>query len=169
MNTAANRSSDLEAILDGLCDSKIDGSVSWIWDGGFYTVLGEPKLADAYSLQSIRGAVLWLRDAALQQFPDSDFARKIGGPISKNRSLKIKDILADLYASEINASISWNSRRRFNAVLANPKVAETRSITTIRDAVLWLRDAACQHLPDSEFAQKHGGFGGPPPTSSSAS
>jgi hypothetical protein len=34
-----------------------------------------------------------------------------------------------------------------------PEVAEARSITTIRDAVLWLRDAACQHLPDAEFAK----------------
>jgi hypothetical protein len=153
MNTASNRSPDLEAILDGLCDSKIDGSISWIWDGRFYAVLGDPKLADAYSLPTIRSAVLWLRDAARQQFPNSDFAQKAGGPISKNRSLKIEDLLADLYASEINATISWNSRRRFRAVLGNRKVAEARSMTTVRDAVLWLRDAACQHLPDSEFAK----------------
>jgi len=76
MNTSANRSPDIEAILDGLCDSKIAASISWIWDGGFYTDLGEPKVADAYSLPTIRGAVLWLRDAARQQFPNSDFAQK---------------------------------------------------------------------------------------------
>jgi hypothetical protein len=65
--------------------------------------------------------------------------------------------LSDLYDSEINAAISWNSLRRFQAVLGNPQLAKTRrSLLTFRDAVLWLRDAACQHLPDSSFAQKYG-------------
>jgi hypothetical protein len=43
-------------------------------------------------------------------------------------------------------------------VLGNPKIAEASSLPTIRDAVLWLRDAACKHLPDSDFAQEYGGF-----------
>jgi hypothetical protein len=43
-------------------------------------------------------------------------------------------------------------------VLGNPKIADASSLPTIRDAVLWLRDAACKHLPDSDFTRKYGGF-----------
>jgi hypothetical protein len=43
-------------------------------------------------------------------------------------------------------------------VLGNPTIDEASSLPTIRDAVLWLRDAACKHLPNSDFAQKYGGF-----------
>jgi hypothetical protein len=74
------------------------------------------------------------------------------------QGLDIEAILDDLYASEINASISWVWDGGFHAVLGNPKIDEASSLPTIRDAVLWLRDAACKHLPDSDFAQKHGGF-----------
>ena len=63
----------------------------------------------------------------------------------------------DLYASEINASISWVWDGGFHAVLGNPKIAR-RLLPTIGDAVLWLRYAACKHLPDGDFAQKYGGF-----------
>jgi hypothetical protein len=36
-------------------------------------------------------------------------------------------------------------------------LAEEWSIPTVSDVVLWLRDQACQHFPDSEFAQRYGG------------
>jgi hypothetical protein len=78
--------------------------------------------------------------------------------ISDRQDLDIEVILNDLYANEINASISWVWDGGFYAVLGNPKIAEASSLQTIRDAVLWLRDAACQHFPDSDFAQKYGGF-----------
>ncbi len=63
----------------------------------------------------------------------------------------LEAILDDLYASEINASISC-------ATLGNPKLAEQWALPTIRDAVLCFRDVACKHLPDSDFARKYGGF-----------
>jgi hypothetical protein len=78
--------------------------------------------------------------------------------ITSRQDLDIEAILDDLYASEINASISWVWDGGFHAVLGNPKIADASSLPTIRDAVLWLRDAACKHLPDSDFAQKYGGF-----------
>ena len=34
-----------ETILDQLCESHIAGSISWVWDGGFYATIGEPKRA----------------------------------------------------------------------------------------------------------------------------
>ena len=43
-------------------------------------------------------------------------------------------------------------------MLGNPKIAEASSLPTIRDAVLWLWEAACEHLSESDFAQKYGGF-----------
>jgi hypothetical protein len=38
-----NTVSDLEEILGSLYASEINASISWIWDGGFYTTLGERK------------------------------------------------------------------------------------------------------------------------------
>jgi hypothetical protein len=74
------------------------------------------------------------------------------------QTLDIETILNDLYDSEINASISWIWDGGFHATLGNPKLAEQWALPTIRDAVLWLRDAACKHLPDSDFARKYRGF-----------
>ena len=74
-------------------------------------------------------------------------------------AVNIETILSDLCASEINASISWVWDGGFYAVLGNPKLAEQKKgFSTVRDAVLWLRDVACSHFPDSEFAHKYGGF-----------
>jgi hypothetical protein len=42
--------------------------------------------------------------------------------------------------------------------LGNPQQAEGWAFPTIGEAVAWLRDQACAHYPDSEFAQKYGGF-----------
>jgi hypothetical protein len=39
-----------------------------------------------------------------------------------------------------------------NGFDANGKVA------TMAEAAVWLRDHACQHYPDSEFARKYCGF-----------
>jgi hypothetical protein len=78
--------------------------------------------------------------------------------IPDRQDFDIEAILDDLYASEINASISWVWDGGLHAVLGNPKIADASSLPSIRDAVLWLRDAACEHLPDSDFAQKYGGF-----------
>ena len=86
-----------------------------------------------------------------------------GEPMSINMSapdrkdLDIEAILSDLYASEINASISWIWDGGFQATLGAPPVEEY-ALPTIRNAVLWLRDKACERFPDSEFARKYGGF-----------
>jgi hypothetical protein len=80
MSTPDRNSPDLEAILNDLYASEINASISWIWDGGFHAVLGNPKVAERkMALPTIRDAVLWLRDAACKYLPDSDFARKYGG------------------------------------------------------------------------------------------
>jgi hypothetical protein len=73
-------------------------------------------------------------------------------------SLDIEAILNDLHASEISGEISWVWDSGFRVAVGAPAVAEEWSLPTIRDAVLWLRDQACQHYPDSEFARKYGGF-----------
>jgi hypothetical protein len=75
------------------------------------------------------------------------------------KDLDIEAILNDLYASEVNASISWIWDGGFHAILGNPRLAEQKlGLPTIRDAVLWLRDKACEHFPDGDFARKYGGF-----------
>jgi hypothetical protein len=68
-----------DAILDDLYASRISGSISCIWDGGFYATLGAPKQADDWAFPSSGEAVAWLTDQACMHYPDSDFARKYGG------------------------------------------------------------------------------------------
>jgi len=79
MTAPDRKGPDVEAILNDLYASEVNASISWVWDGGFYAVLGNPKLAEQFALPTIRDAVLWLRDAACKHLPDSDFARKYGG------------------------------------------------------------------------------------------
>jgi hypothetical protein len=79
MTTQDRQDLDIEAILNDLYANEINASISWVWDGGFYAVLGNPKIADASSLPTIRDAVLWLRNAACKHLANSDFARKYGG------------------------------------------------------------------------------------------
>jgi hypothetical protein len=76
----------------------------------------------------------------------------------RHGGLDIEAILNDLYASEINASISWIWDGGFHVILGDPQQAERRAIPTIGEAVAWLRDQACTHYPDSEFVRKYGGF-----------
>ena len=49
-------------------------------------------------------------------------------------------ILNDLYASEINASISWIWDGGFYATLGNPQQAEGWAFPTVGEVVAWLRD-----------------------------
>jgi disulfide oxidoreductase YuzD len=72
-------SADREPLLDDLCASSIAGSISWIWDGGFYATLGEPKLAEKWSAASAREVLDWLRDQAIFRYPGSAFAGRYAG------------------------------------------------------------------------------------------
>ena len=67
-------------------------------------------------------------------------------------------ILDDLYASEINTSISWLWDGGIDLKLGdalNGYKAEGKA-STFAEAAAWLRDQACTHYPDSEFALKCG-------------
>jgi len=82
----------------------------------------------------------------------------------------VEGILDDLYASEINVEISWlwdggidvkvGRRRGINVKLGDPLNGfdAKGTVKTMAEAVVWLRDQACQHYPDSEFARKYCGF-----------
>jgi disulfide oxidoreductase YuzD len=70
---------DREAILDHLRASHIAGSISWVWDGGFYATIGEPKLAEKYSAASAGEALDWLRDQAILHYAGSEFAGQYVG------------------------------------------------------------------------------------------
>ena len=85
-------------------------------------------------------------------------------------SINVEAILDDLYASEINVQISWlwdggidvrvGRRRGINVKLGDPLNGfDTKGkVATMAEAAVWLRDHACHHYPDSEFARKYGGF-----------
>ena len=75
-------------------------------------------------------------------------------------SINVEAILDDLYSNEINVSISWLWDDGIDVKLGDPLNgydAEGK-VSTIAEAVVWLRDQACQHYPDSEFARKYCGF-----------
>ena len=69
----------------------------------------------------------------------------------------LEQILADLYDSEINASISWFWDGGIDVALGdelNGYVAHDQ-LKTLAEAAEWLRAKAVEHYPDSEFTRKH--------------
>ena len=63
--------------------------------------------------------------------------------------LDVEAILNDLYASEINASISWLWDGGIDVKLGDPLngyKAEGK-VNTFAEAAAWLRDQACTQLP----------------------
>ena len=72
----------------------------------------------------------------------------------------LEEILRALYESEINASVSWVWDGGINVELGDPLNGydANEKVSTFADASAWLRDQACKHYPDGEFARKYGGF-----------
>jgi len=69
----------------------------------------------------------------------------------------IEQILRDLYASEINASLSWFWDGGFDVALGDEMngYGAQDTVSTLDEAAEWLRSNAVQLYPDSEFAKKH--------------
>jgi hypothetical protein len=67
----------------------------------------------------------------------------------------VEAILNDLYASEINASISWIWDGGFYVTIGYREHAESWAFRSIGGAAEWLRDQACLDYADSEFARKY--------------
>ena len=89
--------------------------------------------------------------------------------MSEPDRINVEAILDDLFASEINAEISWLwygrtdgklRRRGINVKLGDPLngYAAIGKVHSMTEAAVWLRDQTCQQHPDSEFARKYGGF-----------
>jgi hypothetical protein len=72
----------------------------------------------------------------------------------------LEEILSALYESEINAAISWLGDGGIDVELGDPLNGYDADgkVSTFAEATAWLRDQACRHYPDSEFARKCGGF-----------
>jgi hypothetical protein len=62
---------DAETILNDLCGSKINASISRIGDGGFHFVLGDPPQAEGWAFSTIGAAAISLRDEACAYYPDT--------------------------------------------------------------------------------------------------
>jgi len=80
MSTPDRLKLNVETILDDLCASEINASISWLWEGGIVVELGDPLNGyDAEGqVSTVAKAALWLRDQACAHYPDSEFARKYG-------------------------------------------------------------------------------------------
>jgi predicted RNA-binding Zn ribbon-like protein len=67
---------DLQVILTDLYASEINASISWLWSGGIDVKLGDP--VNGYDAEdrvsTFAEAAEWLRDQALANYPDSEFA-----------------------------------------------------------------------------------------------
>jgi hypothetical protein len=73
----------------------------------------------------------------------------------EKRLSDLEEILDGLYASEINASISWLWDGGIDLKLGDPLngyKAEGK-VGTFVEAAVWLRDPAHTHNPDTEFAR----------------
>jgi len=89
--------------------------------------------------------------------------------MSEPDRVEVEAILDDLFASEINAEISWlwfgridgrRRRRGINVKLGDPLngYAVIGKVHSMAKAAVWLRDQTCQQHPHSEFARKYGGL-----------
>jgi hypothetical protein len=69
----------------------------------------------------------------------------------------LEPILADLYDSEINASISWLWDAGIDVSLGDDLngFVTGDQVATLAEAAEWLRANAVEHYPDSAFAEKY--------------
>jgi hypothetical protein len=70
---------DGQIILDALCESNINGSISWVRDSGFYASLDDPQQGEGCAFPTIGEAIAWLRDQACIRYPASEFTREYYG------------------------------------------------------------------------------------------
>lgn len=68
-------------ILQELYDSEINACIQTFWDGGFQWKLGDDLIGWGVmgNAETYREAAEQLRKAALEHYPDSDFARRNSG------------------------------------------------------------------------------------------
>lgn len=85
---------NLHLILQDLYDSEINFSLTCFWDGGFDACLGDLHNGfithDTFKGddRNISQIILWLRDQALINYPDSEFAKKYS-PITKSSTAEL--------------------------------------------------------------------------------
>jgi hypothetical protein len=69
----------------------------------------------------------------------------------------LERIIADLYESEINASLSWFWDGGIDVSIGddlNGLIARDQ-LKTLAEVAEWLRANAVEHYPDSQFAENH--------------
>jgi hypothetical protein len=70
--------------------------------------------------------------------------------------MNLTDVLSELYASEINCSLSsfWDGGWSVKlGDTSNGFLAET-TVGSLDDAAQWLHEKARQHFPDSDYAKR---------------
>ena len=65
----------LGIFLQDLHDSEINGELTWLFDRCWTARIGAPVHAEA-SFNSLGQATEWLRDRAVEMYPDSPFAKE---------------------------------------------------------------------------------------------
>jgi hypothetical protein len=70
--------SALETIVQALHDSKINGEISWFYDGVWRVKLGDPLngYREEESVRDLAEAAERLRVKAIEHYPDSEFAKR---------------------------------------------------------------------------------------------
>lgn len=66
------------SVLQALYDSEINFSISTFWDGGFDVKLGDEVsgIKAIANCGSMEAADQWLKDKAIELYPESDFAKR---------------------------------------------------------------------------------------------
>ena len=87
--------------------------------------------------------------------------REAYGPEYANYMIDLQGTLEALHLSGLSVQIAWNGRGAIELKLGHASTGNVATscsaheIFTVVEAVLWLRDEACRHFPDSRFAAKY--------------
>src|SRR2546421_9660851 len=88
--------------------ARINASISSVWDGGFYVILGAPKLAEVWSLPTIAACALTQKSCRkFTAWPKPGWAGACSAPIEV-KGMKRRDLLVILGG----AAVAWHRTAR---------------------------------------------------------
>lgn len=85
----------LQAVIQGLYDSKIHVGLSSVWDGEWNVKIGDPQngFRTEWSFEDLDDAKLWLISQANRLYPKSEFAKHFEVEFVNSRNSLKKDEL----------------------------------------------------------------------------
>src|SRR5262245_32705047 len=88
--------------------------------------------------------------------PDLRATPRDGETATRPSKMIDAQILQDLHDEEINGSIEWMYDRAWSAQIGLANPVTSPCLSSLEDALAWLRNEAVRLYPDSDFAKKYG-------------